>query len=99
MTAVQECASSLEWQDVRIRSASDPKKHYSVSIPPWGGTEDVTCDCPGYTYRGTCRHLAAALAKICNWSSAGAGPPQTEEQRLEQVCPRCGRETVLVEET
>jgi len=94
---VQECASNLEWQEVQVRSATEQGKAYTVSIPPWGGTEDITCECPGYQYRGACRHTSAALAKICNWSSAGP-IPQTDAQQNGHTCPRCGGPTVLVEE-
>jgi len=93
----QECETNLQWQEVEIPSASTKGRVYSVSIPAWGGTEDVICDCPGYQYRGQCRHTAAALAKICNWSSESS-VPQTEEQRRNRICPRCGGPTVTVEE-
>ena len=93
----QECESNLEWQEVEVRSSTDPKKTYSVSIPPWEGTEDITCDCPSWTYRGYCRHTREAMRKICNWTSNDP-VPQSEEQRRNHVCPRCGRNTVLVEE-
>lgn len=97
MDVVQECASNLEWQQVKIASSSRKDVEYTVDIPPWGGTEDVTCDCPSFTYRGYCRHTAAALERICNWSSRDP-IPQTERQRHDRVCPRCGGSTVLVEE-
>jgi len=94
---VQECASNLEWQEVEVRSATRKGASYTVSIPPWAGTEDVTCECPSYVFRGSCRHTAQALEKICNWSSGGP-VPQTDEQRHNRVCPRCGGQTYLVEE-
>ena len=97
MTTVQECATNLDWQEVRIRSASTAGKQYTVSIPPWGGVEDITCDCPGYTFRGACRHTSAALERICNWTSEDR-VPQTDEQRKNHICPRCGAGTVLTEE-
>jgi hypothetical protein len=95
--AVHECATNLDWQEVEVTSASTPGKTYTVSIPPWGGDEDVTCDCPSFVHRGYCRHKATALARICNWSSKDP-VPQTEEQRRNKICPRCGAPTVLVEE-
>ena len=97
MSFAQECATNLTWQEVEIPSATSRGKVYSVSIPPWGGTEDVTCDCPSYVHRGYCRHTRSALEKICNWSTE-SHVPQTEEQRKNRICPRCGGATVLVEE-
>jgi hypothetical protein len=94
---VQECSSNLDWQEVEVKSASSPGKVYKVSIPPWkDGEEDITCDCPSFVHRGYCRHLQAALGKVCNWASTDP-IPQTEEQRRNQICPRCGAKTVLTE--
>jgi hypothetical protein len=93
----QECSTSLDWQTVEVRSSSDKSKTYEVSVPPWSGTEDVTCTCPSYTFRGYCRHTEYALKNlICNWTSDDP-VPQTAEQRRGRTCPRCGAPTVLVE--
>ena len=96
MQVAQECESNLEWQEVEVASSA-PGKSYTVSIPPWEGTKDITCECPSYQFRGYCRHTREALRKICNWTSRDP-VPQTDEQRKNHVCPRCGRKTVLVEE-
>jgi uncharacterized Zn finger protein len=93
---LRECSSNLDWQTVEVKSSSREGVAYEVSIPPWGGGEDITCDCPGFVFRGYCRHTRAALSKICNWTSDDP-VPQSEEQMRDHVCPRCGRPTVLTE--
>jgi hypothetical protein len=48
-------------QRFRIASSSKPGSHYTIDTA--GG--DVTCSCPGFEYRGQCRHardVKAALA-------------------------------------
>ena len=60
---VQECASNLDWQEVEVKSASTAGKTYTVSIPPWGGSDDVTCECPSYVHRGRCRHTSVSLSQ------------------------------------
>jgi len=95
--AVHQCASNFDWREVEVPSSTDPGKKYSVSIPPWGDDEDITCDCPGYLFRGSCRHTKAALERVCGWTSESK-VPQTAEQARDHICPRCGGPTVLVEE-
>jgi uncharacterized Zn finger protein len=55
------------------------------------GTE--RCTCPGFTYRGKCKHVAAAREKICGWRADVGPEEQTPQQEMEAVCPRCGTTT------
>lgn len=40
-----------------VRSATDPGQWYETTPPPQSG-----CDCRGFAFRGTCRHVAAIAA-------------------------------------
>jgi SWI/SNF-related matrix-associated actin-dependent regulator 1 of chromatin subfamily A len=53
----------------RIESTSQPGVHYVVTDD---GT-DVTCSCPGFDYRGQCRHARDVKAAL----AAGKAPPAT----------------------
>jgi hypothetical protein len=37
----------------------EPGSYFELSVSPWG---HVRCTCPGFTYRGVCKH-AEALSK------------------------------------
>ncbi len=59
----------------RIVSSSRPGSHYTLTV---SGGEDVECSCPGFEYRGACRHardLKQALAR-------GAGAPAGYETEV-----------------
>lgn len=60
------------------------------------------CTCKGfkfskpdkYGHKG-CKHIRRAEESVCGWH-AQYGERQTEEQRENKRCPRCGGETVWV---
>jgi hypothetical protein len=39
-------------QRYRVKSSSNPRAHYEITVDG----DDVTCSCPGFEYRGQCRH-------------------------------------------
>jgi hypothetical protein len=55
-------------QRFRIASASRAGGHYVVDVE--GG--DVTCSCPGFEYRGQCRHAREVKTAL---ASGGVPPP------------------------
>ncbi len=92
----QECAQNAGWQEIEVPSSSDETVYYLVTLPPWDRTEDeAVCECPGYEFRGRCRHQREALGMVCNWSELD-GIDQTDDQRQEQICPECGGKTQVV---
>jgi uncharacterized Zn finger protein len=44
-----------------VPSASTPDRTHAVI---WVGPAAVDCPCPGFTFRGTCRHVAAVEALL-----------------------------------
>ncbi len=89
---VQECRSLEGWMPVIVASASNPDKKYTVLVNPWGDPEDNVCECRGFQYRGSCRHLKEAVEEVCGWNETEGTEQQTPEQRKAMICPRC-RET------
>jgi hypothetical protein len=92
---VQVCRTSEGWWPVELPSASDPQMRYVVMVCPWGNAKENICECAGYTYRGECRHQVEAMDALCGWSELHEPKRhvQTDEQRTNKVCPRCGGPT------
>jgi hypothetical protein len=93
---IQECVQNSGWQEVEVPSASNEVVFYLVTLPPWDRSEEeAVCECPGYEFRGRCRHQREALALICNWSELDSIPQTADEQRR-QICPECKGPTQVV---
>lgn len=82
LQAFQSCRSNEGWQAVRVQSDSDDKIVYTVLVSPWRANESI-CDCPGYLFRGSCKHLKRASDDVCRWTGA-PGEPRHD------ACPTCG---------
>jgi hypothetical protein len=39
----------------------EPGSYFELSVTPWGS---IRCSCPGFVYRGICKHAAALRAKL-----------------------------------
>jgi hypothetical protein len=70
-----------------------------------------TCTCPAYKYtkatinfggrmvKPECKHIEQARVDVCGWHREWANVhdlAQTEEQRKQFICPRCGGPTVAI---
>lgn len=87
MVLLRVCPSLVEPRTVSVLS-SDGTREYLVTTPTL--FSDGICDpeCPGYSFRGSCRHLSVAMEQVCRWFS----------KDLEAaVCERCGKEAVTVD--
>lgn len=84
----QSCRRNEGWVPVNVASDSTKGLDYVVLVSPWGNPNDNICECPGYHFRGACKHQIIAMQKTCWWNELD-GEPQTEEQRQNKVCPRC----------
>lgn len=89
----QQCAAAVGWHEVEVDSSSG-KGSYVVTVPPWG-IDDAVCDCRGYQFRQKCRHLDAARKQCCDWNSVKRDA-QTPVQRMQNICPECGSETITL---
>lgn len=82
---------------------------YTESVPSssGNGTYDVhvwknsegevfgRCDCKGFEFRGTCKHVNELKTKLCDWDQETGPEAQTPHQEMECLCPRCGSETLV----
>lgn len=93
LRAFQTCDGRRVKVEFKVPSKSDPSKEYDVTIEFTDGT--VTCSCPAFTYRGTCRHTRFREER-CGWNELDGREVQTRAQKRQNICPRCGSRTVLV---
>jgi uncharacterized Zn finger protein len=66
---------------------------YNVFVAATGNS----CDCKGFEFRGTCKHVNALMLKLCGWDSS-EDEPQTPQQEMMMQCPRCGGDTEMYRE-
>jgi hypothetical protein len=81
------CPTMLEPQEIEIASSSGEGVYFVTT--PTLYTEGI-CDpeCKGYMYRGTCRHIAAAVDEaVCFYG--------TNDQDITH-CRQCGKELQVV---
>lgn len=64
-----------------IRSASEIETEYTVIVSNQAGSpNEWTCECPGFYYRDTCRHIDACKdALVAGITSMRYEPPTEEE--------------------
>jgi uncharacterized Zn finger protein len=88
---VQACATTTLTKKVE---SSKGGKFYDVhaSLEERG----EKCTCPGFGFRGHCRHIAEVRGQICGWNEQDSDEVQTPQQEMEAVCPRCGGETMVL---
>lgn len=44
-----------------------------------------SCDCDGYKFRRTCKHIKQAYVEKCSWNSE-----LEEDSDVKDTCPKCG---------
>jgi hypothetical protein len=86
---VQQCSQTALSDNVLSSKGTET---YDVNVS--GDYEN--CTCPGFTYRGRCKHVTALKERLCGWSSQHGEEVQTPQQEMEMVCPKCGGETCWV---
>jgi hypothetical protein len=90
------CKGNTFWQK---RVAGSQGDTYTVL---WGPTPGGPyqygwhCDCKGFQFRQSCKHVAAAELERCTaGEDAFAGGPGLDSE----TCPKCGGETTIIQIT
>jgi len=85
------CRSNVEW-------CKEVQGNSGVYVVEWGRVHDrdcdygFTCTCPGFKYRGTCRHIREVSSERCAWHQEYNNPEFAEVNDDDPKCPRCGGE-------
>lgn len=92
----QHCISGEPFFDRYAPSESTPGQFYTVRINFVGDPSDQwTCTCPSFAYRGNCKHIKMMAGfNICHWHELVHQETQTEQQKIDHICPGCGNMTV-----
>jgi len=87
----QVCIAEVLQFSVTVVSTSKGREGTEYTVSGVIREGNVECSCPGFQYRGTCKHVTTEIVQ-CGWTSQKGG--QSDEQERERVCPRCGSRTV-----
>lgn len=55
-----------------------------------------SCECKGFKYRGTCRHIDDAKTKRCGWNGTLEPTLEASKRDGEPCCPKCGLDVQAV---
>lgn len=93
MAKVVVCETMLKPLEVILASSQGDGSTYTVI----GRTvyNDPVCDCKGFQFRGTCKHVKAVDEAMCNFHRV----PTDEEQQGADLgrCPTCLHPLILFE--
>lgn len=79
------CPSNFNW--ARLVESSDQQRRYNVFYTAEAG---YTCTCPGFKYRGKCRHIDEVAPERCGaMADAFANTIYNDKN-----CPDCGERTI-----
>ena len=86
------CDTNFGWSKEYTGSSGDT---YTVTFGfmprPYPVEYDWSCTCPGFKFRGKCKHVDAAKKEACRWNweyEVTLEPGRDDEGR--PVCPVCG---------
>jgi hypothetical protein len=75
------CQTARDW----IATVEGHSVSWGTMPPRAGYGYGFRCDCKGFRFRGTCRHVKAAEPLRCGWEAFTHGG-----QPIGGKCPRCG---------
>ena len=89
---VQVCEETGASFRMKVPSQTEEGKFYEVS-GVIGNSGMISCSCPAFLYKKTCKHVELSEVS-CGWRSDAGEEVQTFYQAKGHVCPRCGGKTV-----
>ena len=92
------CPSNISWAKTVIGSKGDK---YIVSFHG-DGLVQWQCTCPGFKFKGECKHIKKAEKERCGWNweaycGGGAQPkPDPKKPGGFGLCPMCNEEVQII---
>lgn len=88
------CASNEAWSKTYQSESGNGSyvvTYGPVAMGPY--SHGYTCACPGFGFRGKCKHITAAKSERCayGWEAAAGSPV-----RMGKTCPKCHGSTAIV---
>lgn len=75
-------------------------EEYIVTFSPYNQSppnySKWNCTCPGFKYRGTCKHVKDAMEHRCTWGEDAAWGSGHADKPEGGVCPECGGPVAVV---
>lgn len=94
MAKIVVCETLLKPREIPIVSSVGDGAYYTVISQTI--FNDAVCECKGYQFRGTCKHVAAVDEMMCHYYRQ---PTQGDLLDLENLgrCPECRSKLLLYE--
>jgi len=84
-----------EFEEFEVNVPSSKTGVYIVSFGPvpFGPVQrDWQCECKGFQFRKTCKHIPIAKRMRCGWSQYVDGGDVERDEKDSPRCPDCGGE-------
>jgi hypothetical protein len=79
------CETLVQCREILIASSKGDGTYYHVTSPTI--FNDALCECPGYMFRQSCKHVEAVNLSLCDWFDVD---PNSDVE----FCPNCGAAAV-----
>lgn len=94
MAKVVVCETLLKPQEIPIPSSVGDGTYYTVIARTI--YNDPVCECKGYEFRGTCKHIAMVEEAMCDYHRPPTQGDLADENNLGR-CPICRNKLILFE--
>lgn len=86
------CRTNTWWETEVPGSKGTYTVHWGPCYRPDAGEMyGWHCECPGFKYRRTCKHVDAVKAKRCGWNAVLEVTEEADRTTAgEPCCPECG---------
>lgn len=87
MSRVRLCKTMVQPIEVKVASQSKAETYTVIPSTVWN---DAICSCPGFHYRGQCKHVDSIESSLCSYVTNDLSGPLSP-------CPDCGSSLVEFE--